>query len=332
MLMAQLVTESPLIVSLGEAMIRLSPRRPTPLEHGTDFEVHVAGSELNLLITAVALGARSRWLTRLPRNKLGEMISRHALSNNVEVVATEEDGGRAGLFFFELGVPPRPSSVIYDRKDSAASHLTSDEFEWDVVISDAAAAHVSGITCSLGTGPFAATLAFLESANRLGVMTSFDMNHRSQLWSIDEARTAYRMVLPLVDTLFVSPHDLVSMCEKTGETETLAEHLVDEFGISTMVVRERHEVSSEKLDVTVQVFGESHSEATASGHVVDELGAGDAAAGAFLTSMLMGDAPSVSSERCARAYARMLTIPGDAWVGSIRDLNDGYLETRKVMR
>ena len=190
-MMARQKTESPLIVSLGEAMIRLSPRRPIPLEHGTEFEVHVAGSELNLLITAAALGARGRWLTRLPGNKLGEIIRRHACSNNVEVVAVEEDGARAGLFFFELGVPPRPSAVIYDRMDSAASHLTSVEFVWDEVLSDAAAAHVTGITCALGKGPFAATLAFLESAKRLGVMTSFDMNHRSQLWSIDEARSAF---------------------------------------------------------------------------------------------------------------------------------------------
>ncbi len=326
------ITESPLIVSLGEAMIRLSSRQQIPLEHATELDVHVAGSELNFLIAAVALGGRGRWLTRLSRNKLGDVIRRHARLHDVDVVANHEEGGRTGLFFLELGAPPRSSSVVYDRKDSAASHLTSSEFAWEDVLSGAAAAHVTGITCALGWGPFAATIAFLESAKRVGVMTSFDVNYRSQLWSISEARTAYREVLPLVDTLFVSPHDLISLCEREGETESLASQVADEFDISTIVVRERHETPSQEVEVRVNVFGEAFDAVTARGRVIDELGAGDAAAAAFLTSMLAGDSLSLCSERCARAYARMLTIPGDAWLGSISDLGDGYAETRRVVR
>ena len=80
------------------------------------------------------------------------------------------------------------------------------------------------------------------------------------------------------------------------------------------------------------MFGEDDSESESSGVVVDELGAGDAAAGAFLASKLLGDKIAVSAERCARAYARMLTIPGDTWTGSVYDLSDGYQTTRRVVR
>jgi 2-dehydro-3-deoxygluconokinase len=322
----------PLIVGLGEAMVRLSPPQKVPLESATELEVHVAGAELNLLIAATGLGAQGRWLTRLPASELGAMIRRHARSYGVEVEAHDEAGGRAGLLFLELGAPPRPSRVLYDRKDSAASHLSADEFAWDEVLAGAGAAHVTGITCALGDGPMAATLAFLSAARRLGVMTSFDMNYRSQLWDTARARGCYRRVLPLVDTLFVAPGDLAMMCERDDEIDALAAQVVQEFGVSTMVIRERCEISYQELGASVRVVGERDGTAVASGFVVDELGAGDAAAGAFLVSMLLGETRSQSAERCVRAYARMLTIPGDSWSGTMHDLTDGYASSRKVVR
>ncbi len=322
----------PLVVGLGEAMIRLSTQGKTPLRVARELDVAVAGSELNLLVTARALGTSARWLTRLPTNEFGVMMRRHAAENGVDVVAREEAGARAGLFFLESGAPPRPSSVLYDRVDSAASHMNADEFEWDEVLRGAACAHVSGITCALGEGPYAATITFLESARRVGVMTSFDMNYRSLLWETTEALAAFRRVLPLVDTLFVAPRDIALLCETQDDTEHLAEQVASNYGTKTLVIRERREISPHELGVTVKVFGEDDSVSESSGIVVDELGAGDAAAGAFLASALLGDKIAVSAERCARAYARMLTIPGDTWSGTVHDLSDGYQTSRRVVR
>lgn len=322
----------PLIVGLGEAMIRLSPPQKVPLQVATKLELHVAGAELNVLIAAAALGARGRWLTRLPANELGEMIRRHARGYGLEIESHDEIGGRAGLYFLEFGMPPRPSTVLYDRKDSSASHLSADEFAWDHVLEGAAAVHVTGITCALGDGPMAATLGILNAARKLGVMTSFDMNNRSQLWDAEQARACYRRVLPLVDTLFVSPGDLILLSERDGQIDSLATEVVREFAISTMIIRQRDEISVHELSANVRVVGDGNITAEASGCVVDELGAGDAAAGAFLASMLTGESHDVSAQRCARAYARMLTIPGDSWSGTVHDLTDGYISSRRVVR
>jgi 2-dehydro-3-deoxygluconokinase len=322
----------PLLVGFGEAMIRLSAPERAPLRFSKELTVGVAGSELNVLVTASALGLRTRWLTRLPANELGQMIRRHALSNDVEVVASDETGARAGLFFYECGVPPRPSNVIYDRDNSATSHVDADEFDWDQVLGGASGAHVTGITCALGKGPLEATIAFLTSARSLGVTTSFDMNYRSQLWDIGEARSAYFAILPLVDTLFLAPSDLTLMLDQQGATDDMASAIKTQFDIKTLVIRERQALSSDELSVSVRVFGENESTVEASGVVVDEIGAGDAAAGAFLSSMLSGGSNRSSTERAARAYARMLTIPGDTWTGSLHDLTGGYVVSRTVVR
>ena len=191
---------------------------------------------------------------------------------------------------------------------------------------------MTGITCALGKGPLEATLAFLQSAKSLGVTTSFDMNYRSQLWELDEARSAYFAILPSVDTLFLAPSDLTLLLDQLGTTDDLASTLKKQFGITTLVIRERQALSSDELSVCVRVFGDDESTVEAGGVVVDEIGAGDAAAGAFLSSMLNGGSNRSSTERAARAYARMLTIPGDTWAGSLHDLTDGYVVSRTVVR
>ncbi len=323
---------SPLIVGLGEAMIRLSPPHRMPLRVAHQLDVHVAGAELNVLVAAAALGARSRWLTRLPANELGAMIAHRARAYGLDVVANEEEDGRAGLYFLEVGVPPRPSSVLYDRRESAPSHLSAEEFEWERVLEGASAVHVTGITCALGEGPMEATLALFKAAEHAGVTTSFDVNNRNHLWDGDQALACYRRVLPLVDTLFVSPSDLNMLCGRAGDTDVLAARVIAEYSISTLVIRERLEVSPVELGARVRVMGSRSATAEASGYVVDEIGAGDAAAGAFLASMLGGNTDAVSAERCVRAYARMLTIPGDLWSGSVHDLDEGYVSTRTVVR
>ena len=330
--MKENMKQEPLLVGFGEAMIRLSAPERAPLRFSKELTVGVAGSELNVLVTASALGLRTRWLTRLPANELGRMIRRHALSNGVEVVASDEVGARAGLFFYEFGVPPRPSNVIYDRDNSAISHVDADEFDWDRVLNGARGAHVTGITSALGKGPLEATLALLRCARSLGVTTSFDMNYRSQLWEIDEARSAYFAILPLVDTLFLAPSDLTLLLDRQGATDDLASTIAKQFDITTLVIRERRALSSDELSVCVRVFGDNESMVEASGVVVDEIGAGDAAAGAFLSSMLSGESNRSSAERAARAYARMLTIPGDTWTGTLHDLTDGYVVSRTVVR
>lgn len=324
--------ERPLVVALGEAMIRLSPPGRTPLRFASSLEVAVAGSEYNFLVTAVALGARGRFLTRLPANELGVVVRRHARANEIELLAAEEENSRAGLFFVESGAPPRATSVIYDRRDTAVTHLTADEFPWATVLDGAAAAHVSGITCALGAGPRAAVRAFLGAARDAGVMTSFDVNYRSQLWSTDDARREMRAVLPLVDTLFLSSSDFALLLEGGPVDDGAADRLVEEFGVTTIVIRDRCPTPPGELGVRVRVHGLSVSPAESIGVAVDEVGAGDAAAGAFVAAIVEGEETAVAVERAARAYARMVTIPGDTWSGSLVDLSDGYVARRTVVR
>lgn len=325
-------TTTPLIVAMGEAMIRLSAQNHAPLAHARDFTANVAGAELNLLVAASQLGVRGRWLTRLADNELGMMMRHHAQSYEIEVCALVEHDARAGLLFLEVGATPRPSRVLYDRANSAASHLGAQDFEWAQVVRDAQVAHVTGITCALGRGALDASVAFLAAARAQGVLTSFDVNYRSQLWTAEAARDALRRVLEHTDVAFVAPSDLALLTGARGSVEELASRLQESFAVSTLVVRERSDVAPDELGVSVRVIGEAAACAEASGHVVDQLGAGDAAAGAFLASVLRGDNHETAVRYCAHAYARMLTLPGDSFSGTWHNLEEGFVTSRRLVR
>src|SRR2546429_3300589 len=112
------------VITLGEAMVRLSPPNFRRLEQTRSLDVQVGGAELNTAVGLARLGRSAAWVSRLTRNPLGRLIANKAREAGVatdHVVWTGED--RVGVYFLEFGAAPRASSVLYDRKDSAIAHV-----------------------------------------------------------------------------------------------------------------------------------------------------------------------------------------------------------------
>ena len=325
------MANEPMIVGLGEALVRFTAQHHEPLSTALEYRANVAGSELNVLIAARALGVSARFLTRLPDNDLATLVRRHARMNGVEVDAVVEPSSRLGTFFLEMGAPPRPSRVLYDRTGSAASQLSAADFDWSRSLQGATIVHSTGITCALGAAASAVT-NFMAAARALKVTTSFDVNYRSQLWSVHAAAPVVRKVLPYVDVLFASQGDLQMILDTVVPFAEGAKRVRENYGVTTVVVREREALSTNEFFVRTNVFGPTDAVAEAQAHVIDELGAGDAAAGAFLAAIALHEDLDVAATHSARAYARMLTLPGDTWVGDRRDLDTYDRASRTLVR
>src|SRR5215471_9022256 len=63
------------LVTLGEAMLRLSVPRGERLEDAPAFDVHVAGAEANVAFAAARIGLASAWVSALPANPLGRRVA-----------------------------------------------------------------------------------------------------------------------------------------------------------------------------------------------------------------------------------------------------------------
>jgi 2-dehydro-3-deoxygluconokinase len=327
---------APLAVGLGESLLRLSAPGHERLNQVRHLDVHVGGAEMNGLIGLAALGFRCRWLTRLSDSPLGRRIAGHAAEHGVEPVVDWDADARAPLYFVEHGAPPRPSEVLYDRSWSAMTRLTASTFPWAEAARGAKVALSTGITCALGTGPAGAVRGFLAAARDAGARTVFDVNHRARLWTWEQSAPVLRRVLPEVDVLLTSRHDLLRLVEGAAEVEDtveLARRAIKRWGHRVVVLRDTVQSGPGQITVTATaVTGEEML--TSAGHqaqVIDAFGAGDAALAAFVATWLTGGGLAEALEASAWASAFQHTVVGDAWQVLPADL-EGRGQSWRILR
>jgi 2-dehydro-3-deoxygluconokinase len=246
------------------------------------------------------------------------MIERQARANGVDVSGirwVEEQEGRAGVYFLEEGVDPRPSAITYDRKDTAIARVKPGAFDWPSLLAGASLFHVSGITLAISTGARAEAMEAVRVANATGVPVAFDLNYRSKLWSEADARQAFAEIVPMVDILFASRTGLETFFDITGSHEDVLREAIRKLGVAAVTLTRKRAKGALRLKILSMAMGPSGVLASTDWRdieVVDRLGGGDAYAAGFLDAYL--DNPEQMSRAIAlgnAASALKHTIPGD---------------------
>jgi len=316
--MAQEATKRPRVVSFGEGMIRFTPPHNDRLERTISLDLSPGGAELNSAVTLVCLGIEAEWVSRLPDNGAGRYMARHARASGVgisHVNWVHEDEGRMGLYFLEEASDPRPSAVLYDRKDSAFARLKPGEFDWASILEGASAFHVSGITPAVSETARAETMTAMLAANKAGVPVFFDLNYRSKLWTEMEAKHAFMELAPQVDVLFASRGGLRTFFDIEGDEEEVMVAARQKLGIRVCVLTRKRGKKSRSLKLAGIALGPSehlHKTDWAEIEVVDRLGGGDAFAGGFIAGYIADpDDLQQALELGLAASALKHTMPGD---------------------
>ncbi len=302
------------VVALGEAMIRLSPPFFQRLEQTSSLDMRVGGAELNVAVAGSRLGLRTAWLSKLPDNPLGRFVANKAREHGVDVShVVWTKGGRMGLYFVEFGAQPRPSSVLYDRADSAVSHMEPGEFDWDAVLPGARLFHVSGITPALSQSCTAASLEAAAAAKEAGCLVSVDVNYRAKLWTEAEARRVMTQLMAHTDILITTEEDTRRVFGiEASDYRDVARELQAKFGLKAVAVTLRDTVSVWRNRWSAfALAGEQVYEApTYEVEVVDRLGAGDSFTAGFLWGYLQDDIGKGVTYGTAFSALKH-TMPGD---------------------
>lgn len=201
------------VVTLGETMLRLTSPDHKRLEQANVLEAEVGGSESNTSVALARLGLRIAWLSRLPRNSLGQKVARTLAGHGVDVshVAWAE-GERLGLYFVELAGAPREGQVIYDRRDSAFSHMRPEDLPAGLFEPGRVRLlHLTGITPALSQSAAATAGAAMARAREAGCIFSFDLNYRARLWSPEAACAGCEPFASAADVLLVPLRDARSV-------------------------------------------------------------------------------------------------------------------------
>ncbi|HXG14824.1 MAG TPA: PfkB family carbohydrate kinase, partial [Calidithermus sp.] len=138
------------LVTLGEVLLRLAVRAPDRFENARTLDVQFGGAEANVAAAAARLGLKTALITAVPANPWGERIRRELAGHGVDCsYVRTKPGERLGLYYLEYGAAPRPTRVLYDRRDSAFTRLSQEEVDW-AAIRAARVVHLTGITPALG--------------------------------------------------------------------------------------------------------------------------------------------------------------------------------------
>jgi len=295
------------IVSIGETMLRLSPPLPMRLEQACQLEVHIGGSESNTLVGLSRLGMKTAWISKLPDHSMGQQMARLIAMHGVDtshIVWTTRD--RLGVYFYEPACFPRTGEVIYDRKDSAFTTLTTEQVP-QTPLSSCRMFHATGISLALGPDIRSMMGLARDHARKHGAMVSFDFNYRGKLWSMDQARQGCRDWIEMADVVFFAKRDAVAALELPADSS-------DEFVIGRLSQMRSGKCSVITLGQRGAIASDSGTTCYAETTKVEgagRLGGGDAFSAGFLYGILnrmtLADSLAWGNAMAGLKY----TIPGD---------------------
>jgi 2-dehydro-3-deoxygluconokinase len=170
------------VVTFGEIMMRLSPPGFLRFGQARSFDVIYGGGEANVAVSLANFGVPVDYVTRLPKNDLGEACVQFLRQYGVGVDKIARGGERLGIYFLENGAVQRGSKVIYDRANSSIASVERGMIDWPSVFADADWFHWTGITPAISAGAAEVCLEAAQTAKEMGLTVSCDLNYRKNLW------------------------------------------------------------------------------------------------------------------------------------------------------
>lgn len=311
---------------MGEMMIRFMPRGNLRFEQASEFEAYYGGDESIVAVSLARFGLDSRYVTKLPRNPLGEICIQKLRTQNVDTRYIVRGGERLGLNFYECGAAMRPSNVVYDRRHSAISEAQVEEFDFDGIFSDADWFHVAGITPAISDSAAELVEAALKSAKAHNVTVSVDLNYRGKLWTPEKAQSVMKPLMQYVDVCIGNEEDAEkSLGFKPGETdvssakldvtgyEKMFRQMKERFGFKFIAttLRESYSASDNGWSALLYDGERFYQTRKYDIHLVDRGGGGASFSAGLIYSLLNGLDIEKAGEFAAAASALKQTIIGD---------------------
>jgi 2-dehydro-3-deoxygluconokinase len=325
----------PRVVTFGELMLRLSPPPGLRLGKSSTFDVHFGGAEANVAVSLSNFGMVSRFVSALPPNDIGANALSVLKMYGVDTKFIRRLGHRMGIYYLEHGSGPRPSKVVYDRGLSALSQLKPGDVDWERVFQDADWFHWTGITPALSESVAELLHEGLETANKLGIKVSVDLNYRKKLWSEKDARSRMTALMPYVNVLFGNEEDPIrvfGLTPKDSDVEKglinvdgykeLAESLIKRFGFEKVAITLRESISASENFWSAVLFDGQKLYRGPRHHVwiVDRVGTGDAFAAGLIYGFLKGKNKTDALSFAIAAACLKHSVLGDFSLATIEEV------------
>lgn len=314
------------VVTFGEMMLRLNPQGYERFLQADAFGATYAGAEANVCVALSSLGARSRFVTKLPKHELGQAAVNSLRRYGVDTGAIVRGGDRVGIYFVEKGASQRPSKVIYDRAASAIATADPSDFDWDAAFEGADWFHFTGITPALSDTLPGICLTALQKAKEKGLTVSCDLNYRSKLWSREKAGKVMSELAGYIDVCIANEEDASDVFGiRAADTEinagklsregyrSVAVQLAERFGFGKVAITLRESLSASDNNWSAMLYDgkECHFSRVYPVRLVDRVGGGDSFGGGLIYALREGKDSAEALEFAVATSALKQTIEGD---------------------
>lgn len=222
------------VFTLGDALITFNPIATGPLRHVASFERKLGGAELNFAIGCARLGLGVKWLSRLGDDEFGKYIFNTVRGEGIDMSHVQlMDGYPTSLNFKEIR-EDGSGKTFYYRYASPMSTLSAEQLTADM-LEDVAVLHLTGVFLAIAPQHIDISLKLAQLAKERGITVSFDPNIRLKLWSIEQAREAYRKLLPYVDILLTGLDELELILQQSGRPAF--EQFAAQYAIQELIIK-----------------------------------------------------------------------------------------------
>ena len=310
------------VVTFGETMALLSSAAFGPLQHSSALDLGIGGAESNVAIALSRLGEEVTWIGKVGEDPFGDLVLREIRAEGVHVVGVRHPSAPTAFMVKERRTADE-TRIWYYRGGSAGSQLTIDEIDLDL-LRNARLLHVTGISPALSPAMSQLTDHLVRIAREAGVLVSLDLNYRGKLWSPEDARVAYRRLIPQADIVFGGDDEVAIALGVEGAPLELARGLI-ELGASEAVVK------LGPLGAVAHVDGRDFTRAAVPIEPVDTVGAGDAFVAGYLLEYLRGASVESRLSTAVTVGAYACLVAGD-WEGLPRLGELGNLSATEPVR
>ncbi|HEW6598581.1 2-keto-3-deoxygluconate kinase [Streptococcus pneumoniae] len=330
------------ILLFGEPLIRISPLDATSIGDHVASSTYFGGSEINIACNLQALGISTKVFTALPANEIGDRFLTFLKQHQIDTSSICRLGDRIGLYYLENGFGCRQSEVFYDRKHTSISQIRPNMLDMDSLFQGISHFHFSGITIAIGQEVRAILLLLLEEVKRRGIVVSMDLNLRTKMISVLEAKYEFSKFARFTDYCFgidplmiddqnleMFPRDSASL----EEVENRMRLLKEAYGFKAIFHTLR---SSDEQDKNVyqayaleERFEESVQLKTA---VYQRIGSGDAFISGALYQLLHHSSLKTTIDFAVASATLKCTLPGDHLSTSATSIENLLANAQDIIR
>ncbi|HEV1846213.1 TPA: sugar kinase [Streptococcus pneumoniae] len=330
------------ILLFGEPLIRISPLDATSIGDHVASSTYFGGSEINIACNLQALGISTKVFTALPANEIGDRFLTFLKQHQIDTSSIYRLGDRIGLYYLENGFGCRQSEVFYDRKHTSISQIRPNMLDMDSLFQGISHFHFSGITVAIGQEVRTILLLLLEEAKRRGIVVSMDLNLRTKMISVLEAKYEFSKFARFTDYCFgidplmiddqnleMFPRDSASL----EEVENRMRLLKEAYGFKAIFHTLR---SSDEQDKNVyqayaleERFEESVQLKTA---VYQRIGSGDAFISGALYQLLHHSSLKTTIDFAVASATLKCTLPGDHLSTSATSIENLLANAQDIIR